>query len=40
VAGKGKTKTTDMENMKPLMQLVFYVVDKVARVSLSKEVCA
>ncbi|XP_060598185.1 PAT complex subunit CCDC47-like [Ruditapes philippinarum] len=37
VAGKGKTKTTDMENMKPLMQLVFYVVDKVARVSLSKE---
>lgn len=37
VAGKGKTKTSDMENMKPLMQLVFYCVDKVARMSMSKE---
>ncbi|XP_053374444.1 PAT complex subunit CCDC47-like [Mercenaria mercenaria] len=37
VAGKGKTKTSDMENMKPLMQLVFYCIDKVARISLSKE---
>ncbi|KAL4221916.1 Coiled-coil domain-containing protein 47 [Mactra antiquata] len=37
VAGKGKTKTTDMESMKPLLKLVFYLVDKVARIALSKE---
>ena len=39
VGGKGKTKTTDMEEMVSLMKLVLYCVDKVARFSLSKEVC-
>lgn len=37
VAGKGKTKTSDMENMRPLMQLVFYCIEKVSRLTLSKE---
>jgi len=37
VPGKGKTKPVDMENLKPLMQLVFYCMDKLARVQLSKE---
>ncbi|KAH9520062.1 Coiled-coil domain-containing protein 47 [Bulinus truncatus] len=37
IPGKGKTRTVDMENLKPLMQLVFYCVDKVSRLQLSKE---
>jgi len=37
VPGKGKTKALDMENLKPLMQLVFYCTDKVSRLQLSKE---
>ncbi|KAI8793237.1 coiled-coil domain-containing protein 47 [Biomphalaria glabrata] len=37
IAGKGKTRTVDMENLQPLMQLVFYCVDKVSRLQLSKE---
>ncbi|XP_005104828.1 coiled-coil domain-containing protein 47 [Aplysia californica] len=37
VPGKGRTRAVDMENLKPLMQLVFYCVDKVARLQLSKE---
>ncbi|CAL1540862.1 unnamed protein product [Lymnaea stagnalis] len=37
IPGKGKTRTSDMENLKPLMQLVFYCTDKVTRLQLSKE---
>jgi len=37
VPGKGKTRAVDMENLKPLMQLVFYCVDRLARIQLSKE---
>ncbi|KAK7499371.1 hypothetical protein BaRGS_00009346, partial [Batillaria attramentaria] len=39
VPGKGsKTKPSDMETLKPLLQLVFYYIDKVSRFQLSKEV--
>lgn len=38
VPGKGsKSKPSDMESLKPLLQLVFYCVDKVSRFQLSKE---
>ncbi|XP_059155689.1 PAT complex subunit CCDC47-like [Physella acuta] len=37
VPGKGSTRASDMENLKPLMQLVFYCTDKVTRLQLSKE---
>ncbi|XP_052223443.1 PAT complex subunit CCDC47-like isoform X1 [Dreissena polymorpha] len=37
VPGKGKTKTSDVDGMLPLMKLVFYCVDKVGRLALSKE---
>lgn len=37
VAGKGKTKVSDMEDMKPLLQLVFHCVDKVFKLRLGKE---
>lgn len=37
VPGKGKCKPVDMEKMKPLLQLVFYCVDKISRLQLSKE---
>ncbi|BFZ01158.1 hypothetical protein BsWGS_04197 [Bradybaena similaris] len=37
IPGKGKTRVSDMENLKPLMQLVFYCVDKLSRFQLSKE---
>ena len=38
VPGKGKSRPTDMEAMKPLLQLVFYCIEKVSRFQLSKEV--
>ncbi|GFR74220.1 coiled-coil domain-containing protein 47, partial [Elysia marginata] len=37
IPGKGKTRASDMENLKPLLQLVFYCVDKVSRLQLSRE---
>ncbi|KAK3109192.1 hypothetical protein FSP39_025062 [Pinctada imbricata] len=37
VPGKGKSKPSDMEEMKPLLQLVIYCVDKISRMQLSKE---
>ncbi|XP_041365388.1 PAT complex subunit CCDC47-like [Gigantopelta aegis] len=37
VPGKGKTKTSDMELIKPLMQLVFYFMDKAGRFQLTRE---
>ncbi|CAG5124962.1 unnamed protein product, partial [Candidula unifasciata] len=37
ISGKGKTRVSDMENLKPLMQLVFYCIDKLSRFQLSKE---
>jgi hypothetical protein len=37
VPGKGKTRASDMETLKPLLQLVFYCLDKVSRFQLSKE---
>lgn len=37
VPGKGKVTTEIMENLKPLVQLVFYSVEKVKRFHLSKE---
>ena len=40
VAGKGKTKPSDMEAMTPLLQLVFYSIDKVYKLRLGKEVIA
>lgn len=38
VPGKGSTSTADMEDLKPLLRLVFYCVDKVNKMNLSKEV--
>ena len=38
VPGKGKSRPTDMESLKPLLLLVFYYVEKVSRFQLSKEV--
>jgi len=38
VPGKGKTRVSDMEGMLELMKLVFHCVNKVAKMSLSKEV--
>ncbi|GFS39507.1 coiled-coil domain-containing protein 47 [Nephila pilipes] len=37
IPGKGKTTPEIMENMKPLLQLVFYSIEKVKRFKLSKE---
>ncbi|XP_076461293.1 PAT complex subunit CCDC47-like isoform X2 [Babylonia areolata] len=37
VGSKGKSSPMDMEALKPLLQLVFYCVDKVSRFQLSKE---
>ncbi|KAG8185618.1 hypothetical protein JTE90_026082 [Oedothorax gibbosus] len=37
IPGKGKTTPEIMENLKPLLQLVFYSVEKVKRFHLSKE---
>lgn len=37
VPGKGKTTPEIMENLKPLLQLVFYSIEKVKRFHLSKE---
>ncbi|XP_052803160.1 PAT complex subunit CCDC47-like [Mya arenaria] len=37
VPGKGKTRVSDIEGTVVLMKLVFYCVDKVSRMSLSKE---
>ena len=37
VPGKGKTTPETMENLKPLLQLVFYSIEKVKRFRLSKE---
>ncbi|XP_015924160.1 PAT complex subunit CCDC47 isoform X2 [Parasteatoda tepidariorum] len=37
IPGKGKTTPEVMENMKPLLQLVFYSIEKVKRFHLSKE---
>ncbi|XP_033761393.1 coiled-coil domain-containing protein 47-like [Pecten maximus] len=37
VPGKGKSKPADMEHMKPLLQLVFYCLEKVSRLQLGKE---
>ncbi|KAL8575137.1 hypothetical protein ACOMHN_055130 [Nucella lapillus] len=37
VGGKGQCRPADMEDLRPLMQLVFYCVEKVARFQLSKE---
>ena len=38
VAGKGKTKVSDMEDMTQLLQLVFHCIDKVSKLRLGKEV--
>ncbi|PVD31151.1 hypothetical protein C0Q70_10429 [Pomacea canaliculata] len=37
VGSKGMCKPSDMEGFKPLLQLVFYCIDKVSRFQLSKE---
>ncbi|XP_046367161.1 PAT complex subunit CCDC47-like isoform X1 [Haliotis rufescens] len=37
VPGRGKTKTSDMEVIRPLLQLVFYCMDKIGRLQLSRE---
>jgi hypothetical protein len=36
---KGKAVHEAMDQMRPLMQMVFYCIDKVKRFKLSKEVC-
>merc|ERR1711990_356922 len=36
VPGKGKSKPEDVEALRPLVQLVFHLIDKVKRVRLSK----
>jgi hypothetical protein len=36
---KGKAVHEAMDHMRPLLQLVFYCMDKVKRFRLSKEVC-
>jgi len=33
----GRSNPTDMENMKPLMQMVFHILDKIKRIRLSRE---
>ena len=38
VPGKGKNNPQDMQEMRPLMQMVFHCVDKVRRIHLSREV--
>ncbi|KAK7110083.1 PAT complex subunit CCDC47-like isoform X2 [Littorina saxatilis] len=37
VPGKGKSRPADMESMRPLLQLVFYITEKVSRFQLSRE---
>lgn len=37
VPGRGRTSTSDMEGMKPLMQMIFHCIDKVSRMQLSKD---
>ena len=37
VPGKGKSKPEDVEALRPLVQLVFHLIDKVKRVRLSKD---
>ncbi|KAK6166011.1 hypothetical protein SNE40_022804 [Patella caerulea] len=37
VPDKGKTRPSDMEFVKPLLQFVFYCIDKVSRLQLGKE---
>ena len=37
VPGKGKSKPEDVEALRPLVQLVFHLIDKIKRVRLSKE---
>merc|ERR1711990_997087 len=37
VPGKGKSKPEDMDALRPLMQLVFHLIDKIKRVRLSKD---
>ena len=36
--GKGKNNPQDMQEMRPLMQMVFHCADKVRRIRLSREV--
>ena len=37
VPGKGKSKPEDVEALRPMVQLVFHLIDKIKRVRLSKE---
>lgn len=40
VPNNGRVKVEEIEGVKPLLQLVFYMVDKVKRFRLSREVCS
>ena len=38
VPGRGRSSASDIEAMKPLMQIVFHLLEKVSKVRLGKEV--